>query len=77
MVRTKHLTIVIENLSYGGGGLLQVERALVRLPGVVYVYVNPATEMVYVQYDPEYVDQKQVVKAVKQAGFQAGSLSLR
>ncbi|GHO80170.1 hypothetical protein KSD_79410 [Ktedonobacter sp. SOSP1-85] len=72
----QRLTMSIENLSYGGGGTLQVERALARLSGVIYTYVNPVIEMAYVKYDPEQVNHKQLVKAVKQAGFEAGSLSL-
>jgi len=76
-MKTQRITVPIEDLSCGGGGSLQVERALTRLPGVVYAYVNPATEMAYVEYDPERVDNAQVVKAVEQAGFRAGAPSLR
>jgi cation transport ATPase len=77
MMKTQRLTVPIEDLSRGSGNLLQVERALVRLPDVVHAYVNPATEMAYVEYDPEQVDNERMLKAVKQAGFRAGVSSLR
>jgi copper chaperone CopZ len=76
-MNTQRVTVPIEDLSCGGGGSLQVERALARLPGVVYTYVNPATEMAYVEYDPERVDKERMVKAVERAGFRAGVPSLR
>jgi len=71
-MKKQHVTLSIEDLSCGGGGSLQTERALARLPGVVYAYVNPGTEMAYVQYDPERVDHEQLVKAVERAGFRVG-----
>jgi copper chaperone CopZ len=76
-MKTQRITVPIEDLSCGGGGSLQVERALAHLPGVVYVYVSPATEMAYVEYDPQQVDNKYLVKAVERAGFRAGVPSLR
>jgi copper chaperone CopZ len=54
-----------------------VERALARTAGVVYVYVNPATEMAYVEYDPAQVDVDRLAKVVEHAGFRAGVPSLR
>lgn len=48
-MKTQRITFPIEDLSCGGS--LQVERALTRLPGVVYASVNPATEIVCVEYD--------------------------
>lgn len=41
-MKTQHMTVPIDDLRCGGS--LQVERALARLPGVIYTYVNPATE---------------------------------
>jgi copper chaperone CopZ len=76
-MKTQRITIPIEELSCGGGGSLQIERALARVPGVVYVYVNPVTEMSYVQYDPTRTDQAQLMQAVERAGFRAGVPSLR
>jgi copper chaperone CopZ len=57
--------------------VLIVERALARTEGVVYVYVNPATEMAYVEFDPAQVDSSRLARAVEHAGFRVGEPSLR
>ena len=77
IMKTQRMIVPIEDLSCGGGGSLQVERALVRVCGVVHAYVNPATEMAYVEYEPELVNKESLVKAVQQAGFRTGVPSLR
>ncbi len=76
-MNTQRITVPIEELSCGGGGSLLVERALTRVPGVVYAYVNPATEMAYIEYDPTRTDQARLMQAVEQSGFRAGVPSLR
>jgi copper chaperone CopZ len=76
-MKNQRITLPIEDLSCGGGGVLIVERALARTAGVVHVYVNPATEMAYVEYDPAQVDADRLMKVVEHAGFRAGLPSLR
>lgn len=71
-MKTRRMTLSIDNLSCGGGGALTIERCLVRTTGVIYAYVNPATEMAYIEYDPERTDPQQLVKVVNQSGFRAG-----
>ncbi|HMQ29976.1 MAG TPA: heavy-metal-associated domain-containing protein [Chloroflexaceae bacterium] len=66
---TQRMTVPIYNLSCAGGGALVVERTLARTPGVARVYVNPATEMAYVEYDPETTTAQAVADAVTVAGF--------
>ena len=76
-MKTQRMTLPIFDLSCGGGGVLIVERALARTPGVMYVYVNPATEMAYIEYDPALSDPDRLVKVVEHSGFRAGKPGLR
>lgn len=74
---TQRVTLPLYNLSCGGGGVLLIERSLVRTPGVVRAYANPATEMAYIVYDPEQVTLAHLVKVIEQAGFRTGTPSWR
>ena len=65
------VTLPIAGLTCGGGGALSVERALQALPGVIRAYVNPATEMAYVEYAPERVTADDLVKVVEGLGYEA------
>ncbi len=52
------VAIPIIGLSLGGCGAEQAERALRSEPGVLYAYVNRATEMAYVRYDPDRIGHR-------------------
>ncbi len=71
-MKTGRLVVSILGLSCGGGGALEVERALLRLTGVVRVYVNPLTEMAYVEYDPATFEPEAIERAVESEGLRAG-----
>jgi copper chaperone CopZ len=64
----QHLTLPIYNLGCGGEGRT-VEALLMRVPGVTHVYVNPATEMAYVEYDPALSDATYLFAVLDRAGF--------
>ena len=74
-MKTTRITLPIDNLRCGGA--LTIERALMRTPGVVHVYVNTAIEMAYVEYDPSLTDSDHLVAAIERAGFRAGVPSIR
>lgn len=76
-MKTQRVTVPLYDLSCGGGGVLIIERTLARVPGVARVYANPATEMAYVEYDPEQVTPDRLVQTIEQAGFHAGVPSIR
>jgi len=58
----------IVDLACGGGGALVVEKVIKQVPGVLDVYVNPATETAYVEYVAEEVTEEAVADAIHKAG---------
>lgn len=67
--QTERMTLAISGFACGGGGSLLAERAICKVPGVVRVYVNPATEMAYVEYEPQLMDMTQLIAAVERTGL--------
>jgi Cu+-exporting ATPase len=65
---TDRITMPIEGLSCGGGGALTVERAIARVPGVTRVYVNPLTEMAYIEFDNAVCSRDDLLAAIVVAG---------
>jgi Cu+-exporting ATPase len=68
---THRITLAIDGLNCGGGGALEVERALARVAGVVRAYVNPLTERAYIDCD-RVISPTDLQAAVRRAGYQAG-----
>jgi cation transport ATPase len=66
---TQRITLPIYNLGCGGGGSLMIERALTKTPGVMQAYVNPATEMAYVVYDPTLAKEEQFAAVIERIGY--------
>jgi cation transport ATPase len=68
---TRRVTLEIHGLVSGGGGALSAERALSSMEGVRRAYVNPSTEMAYVEYDPDTLDPATLVRAIEATGLRA------
>lgn len=66
------LQIPIFGLGCGGAGATTIERELAAIDGVLRVYVNPATETAYVEYDPSEAVPWTLVRAVERTGYGAG-----
>ena len=66
-----HTTLPVSNLGCGGGGARTVERELARVPGVVRVYVNPLTEMAYIEYDAARCSLGELSATIRRAGYGA------
>lgn len=65
----QHVNLPVYRLSCGGGGALTLERQLAKTPGVIRAYVNPTTEMAYVDYDPTHVDADELRGVIARAGY--------
>lgn len=65
----QHTALPIYNLGCAGGATETVERLLLRIPGVRRVYVNPVTEMAYVEYDGELCNERQLAGVLERAGY--------
>lgn len=69
----KHgVRIPVYGLGCGGAGATTVERELTATDGVLPVYVNPATETAYIDYDPTETDVWVLARAIEHAGYRAG-----
>ena len=68
-MKNERVTLPIYNLGCAGGGALIVEQTLTKVPGVAHAYVNPATEMAYVEYDPAVAQPDKLADAIARAGF--------
>lgn len=62
-------TIPLSPLGCGGSGRTLVERALLAVPGVLQAYVNPVTEMAYVEYDSTQCAEPQIRAAAGRTGY--------
>jgi len=63
------ISLPVIGLSLGGCGALTLERVLTRLDGVLRVYVNPAMETAYVDYDPGRITADEVAKTIRELGY--------
>ncbi len=70
---TERVTIPVLGLSCAGGGALAVERSLLRVNGVQNAYVNPATEMAYITYDPVLCSASGLQEAIRRVGLRPGA----
>lgn len=66
------LRIPVYGLGCGGGAAATIERQLARTQGVLRAYVNPATEMAYIDYDPAQIDAARLAQAIERTGYRAG-----
>ena len=66
------IRIPIYGLGCGGSGTVTIERALASTPGVLRAYVNPATEMAYIDYDSAQTDATGLARVLEQTGYRSG-----
>lgn len=66
------LRIPVGGLGCGGAGATTIERELAATDGVLRVYVNPATETAYVEYEPARTDALLLAQVIERVGYRAG-----
>ena len=67
----KTTTVMLDDATCGAGSAHTVEKALRDVPGVLRAYVNPATEVAYVEYDADRCAEDDLAKAVESTGVHA------
>lgn len=65
----KMMAIPLYNLGCGGGRASLAEHVLVKERGVLEAYANPATEAIYVRYDPAQTSRAALIRVLEQLGF--------
>ena len=70
---SQRVSIPVYGLACGGGGARTVEHALKRIPGTSQVYVNPATQEAYVEFDADRVTAEDLCAGIRRCGFRPGS----
>jgi copper chaperone CopZ len=66
--RSQHLVLPLRELGCAAGPP-SIVHALRDVPGVTRVYVNPVTEMAYVEYESERCDESPLRAALDRAGY--------
>lgn len=77
VTKTRHVTIPIEGLNCPGSDTAWLEQVLSKIEGVIYYYVNPCTEMAYLEFDPVVCNPVFLLSTIQKAGFKADEFSLR
>ena len=75
-MRSRRVSIPVYGLACGGGGALTVEHALKRIAGTTEVYVNPATQEAYVEFDADRVTVEALCEGIRRCGFHPGTPAL-
>lgn len=72
MEHRRRVRIAVAGLGCGGDGVTTIERELAATDGVLDVYVNPATETAYVDYNAAETGPWTLERAIERAGYHAG-----
>lgn len=67
----ERVTLPILGLGCGGGGSSTIERQLLRTPGVLWAYVNPATEMAYIEYHSGLITHDDLIDVIEELGYRS------
>ena len=68
-MKTQRMVFGIRGLGFLGAGADEVQTALASTAGVDLAYVDRATEMAYVQYDPLKLGPEDLIQKVRGTGY--------
>lgn len=63
-------TLMLEHAECVSGSAFSIEHVIREVPGVFRVYVNPATEAAYVEYDADRCSESDLAHAVAELGIE-------
>lgn len=70
-MKRKTTTVMLDDMGCAGGSAHSIESVLTRVPGVTRAYVNPVTEMAYVEFDADRCTETDIVRAAASLGVRA------
>ena len=68
----QRITLPLDTLGCAASAV-PVEHALRAVPGVTQVFVNPVTEMAYVEYDRDRCQERAIREALVESGYRSAS----
>ncbi len=74
---TERITLAIDGAGHDTRRWGDARRSLMKVDGVRVVFVNPRTEMAYVEYDPRVSDAARIVAALERRGLLVADLQRR
>jgi hypothetical protein len=75
-MKVRRIVLVVCGLGPKDAGLLTLDAAFARSPGIRRAYVNPTSALAYVEFEPRTVRQEHLVAAIEHAGFDVGQLTV-
>ncbi len=67
-METTRIALAVSDLTCGD--VPRLERVLCQIPGIIRVYINPLTEMAYIEYDAGIVTADELATAAHRAGYE-------
>lgn len=71
------MTLAIDGAGHDVRRWTDARRCLMKVDGVRVVFVNPRTEMAYVEYDPRLSDPARIVATLERTGLMVADLQRR
>lgn len=74
---SERITLAIDGAGHDARQWGDAKRSLMKVDGVRAVFINPRTEMAYVEYDPRLSDAARIVATLERSGLLVAELQRR